>query len=29
VVGLVIGIAFVMRYAERVRKDPATSAVYA
>jgi uncharacterized ion transporter superfamily protein YfcC len=28
VLGLAIGIAFVMRYAERVRKDPSKSAVY-
>src|SRR4029453_15118929 len=28
VLGLAIGIAFVMRYAERVRKDPAKSVVY-
>lgn len=27
--GLVLGIGFVLRYAERVRKDPSTSAVYA
>ena len=29
VVGLIIGIAFVLRYAERVRKDPSKSLVYA
>jgi uncharacterized ion transporter superfamily protein YfcC len=29
VVGLVIGIAFVMRYAERIRKEPSRSLVYA
>jgi uncharacterized ion transporter superfamily protein YfcC len=29
VVGLVIGIAFVLRYAERVRKEPSRSFVYA
>src|SRR5689334_1738434 len=28
IVGLVIGIAFVLRYAERVRKDPSKSLVY-
>ncbi len=28
VLGLVIGIAFVLRYAERVRKDPSTSLVF-
>jgi uncharacterized ion transporter superfamily protein YfcC len=29
IVGLVIGVAFVLRYAERVRKDPSKSVVYA
>ena len=29
IVGLIIGIIFVMRYAERVRTDPSTSLVYA
>ena len=29
IVGLIIGIVFVMRYAERVRADPTTSLVYA